>query len=131
MYRSTREKIYIIVSTIGLIAIGIYLILYALSDNIVFFYTPSEVHKINPHKEVRIGGLVENGTIKYLDKGLILFNIRDELSNMTIEYSGALPALFRENQGVVARGTWNVNSNIFKATELLIKHDEKYKPPSK
>jgi len=123
-----NKKLWIISLSFCSIAFGVYLILYALSDNIVFFYTPSEIDKIDTTKEVRIGGFVSMGAAVY-SKDEVKFVITDKLVNITVQYKGVLPALFRENQGVVVRGFLDKNTMTFEAKELLIKHDEKYKPP--
>ncbi len=123
-----NKKLWIISLSFFSIAFGVYLILYALSENIVFFYKPSEIDKIDATKEVRIGGFVATGAVNY-SKGEVKFIITDKIADITVQYRGVLPALFRENQGVVVRGFLDKNTMTFKAKELLIKHDEKYKPP--
>ena len=108
--------------------VGVYIILSNLNDNIVFFYPPSEIDKIkSSNTKVRVGGIVKEGSISTSSE-MILFTITDHISELKIEYNGALPALFRENQGVVAEGTL-MSKNSFKASKLLTKHDENYRPP--
>ncbi len=112
-----------------LITIGLYFILYAFSDKIVFFYTPSELHKANLDKEIKIGGLVQKDSIKKIAENSYQFILTDNNASIIINYEGLLPSLFHENQGVVAKGKLFHNKTILLANQLLIKHDEKYKPP--
>ena len=107
--------------------LGTYLILYNLEQNIIFFYPPSKIREIKTNKESRVGGLVKAGSIEKTNLKEIKFVITDNIQDLTIFYQGVLPALFRENQGVVASG--KLQGNSFRATELLIKHDENYMPP--
>ncbi len=110
-------------------ALGTYIILSNLNDNIVFFYPPSELTKIKSNTEkVRVGGLVKNDSIEIDSSGKVLFIITDNIADLQIEYHGILPALFREKQGIVAEGVL-LSNNLFKASKLLAKHDENYRPP--
>lgn len=114
---------------LGICSLGVYIILSNLTDNIVFFYPPSEIDKIkDTKKKARIGGLVKQGSIKYIDDKKLLFTITDFSQEIEIEYSGVLPALFREGQGIVAEGVLS-SPKLFIASRLLAKHDEKYMPP--
>ena len=108
------------------------LAVYALQDNVLFFYSPSDIaahpEKVPEGRTFRIGGLVEKGSVKR-DKGLeVHFVVTDGKNAVPVEYSGVLPDLFREGQGVVAMGT-RANNGVFLAREVLSKHDEKYMPP--
>jgi cytochrome c-type biogenesis protein CcmE len=108
------------------------LAVYALQDNILFFYSPSDIaahpEKVPEGRAFRIGGLVEKGSVKR-DRGLeVHFVVTDGKNAVPVDYSGVLPDLFREGQGVVAMGTRS-NSGVFLAREVLAKHDEKYMPP--
>jgi cytochrome c-type biogenesis protein CcmE len=109
-------------------ALGLYFILSSLNDNIVFFYPPSEINKIKSlNSKVRVGGIVKPGSIKTsIEK--TSFIITDHISDLHIEYAGPLPALFRENQGIVAEGKLT-SQELFSASKLLTKHDENYHPP--
>lgn len=128
MQQKTRNRLFGIISMLGICSLGIYLILSNLNDNIVFFYPPSELSKIKSNTEkVRIGGLVKSGSI-IESPDHISFTITDNISEIQIQYSGALPALFREGQGIVAEGNL-FSSSLFKADMLLAKHDENYRPP--
>jgi cytochrome c-type biogenesis protein CcmE len=108
------------------------LAVYALQDNILFFYSPSDIaahpEKVPEGRAFRIGGLVEKGSVKR-DQGLeVHFVVTDGKNAVPVDYSGVLPDLFREGQGVVAMGTRSSNG-VFLAREVLAKHDEKYMPP--
>jgi cytochrome c-type biogenesis protein CcmE len=103
-------------------------------DNIVFFYSPSEISnpqilKTIHHRQIRVGGLVEKNSIKKSDALAVEFVITDLKKTLKIHYIGLLPDLFREKQGVVAQGKFDEEKNEFLASELLIKHDENYMPP--
>jgi cytochrome c-type biogenesis protein CcmE len=108
------------------------LAVYALQDNVLFFYSPSDIadhpEKVPEGRFFRVGGLVEKGSFKR-DKGLeVRFVVTDGKNAVPVSYSGVLPDLFREGQGVVAMGTRG-RDGVFLAREVLAKHDEKYMPP--
>lgn len=109
---------------------GVYIILSNLSDNIVFFYPPSEIPKtISNTEKIRVGGLVKQGSIQKIASNKILFTVEDNKSELQIEYEGITPALFREKQGIVAEGKFS-DDHLFIASKLLSKHDENYRPPA-
>ena len=118
-----------LVSILLILSISTFLILKALKDNIVFFYSPTEtIEKFKTKKNVkkiRIGGLVVKNSLKQ-NKSKVEFEITDKKTKIKIIYSGILPDLFREEQGVVVEGL--IKKNIFEATEVLAKHDENYMP---
>ena len=118
-----------LVSVLLILSIATFLILKALKDNIVFFYSPTEmIEKFKTKKNVdkiRIGGLVVKNSLKQ-NKSKVEFEITDKKTKIKIIYSGILPDLFREEQGVVVEGY--IKKNIFEATEVLAKHDENYMP---
>lgn len=113
--------------------ISIFLVSFILSnfkDNIVFFYSPSEIEKIsNQNSAIRVGGMIKQNSIIKLDALNTKFIITDYKNDLTINYRGILPDLFREDQGVVAKGKFNQIINEFDSNELLVKHDENYMPP--
>jgi len=103
-------------------------------DQIVFFYSPSELKSLDDlskivNKQIRVGGLVVEKSVTKIDALTTKFVITDLKDELKITYSGLVPDLFRENQGVVAKGRLDRNKNQFIAEELLVKHDEKYMPP--
>ncbi|WP_425408979.1 cytochrome c maturation protein CcmE [Hyphococcus sp.] len=101
----------------------------ALSQNISYFYTPSEAQAegVTPHTRIRLGGLVENGSLEHGDGLSISFRVSDGEATMPVAYSGILPDLFREGQGVIAQGAFN-EDGVFVAETILAKHDENYIP---
>ena len=108
------------------------LAIFALQDNVLFFYSPSDIvdhpEKVPTGRVFRIGGLVEKGSVQR-DTGLdVKFVVTDGKNAVPVNYSGVLPDLFREGQGVVALGTRD-SAGVFKASEVLAKHDETYMPP--
>ncbi len=129
-----KKRIYLICLLFITIAASVYLILWALRDNIVFFYSPSEIHQkkiygeINESSKLRLGGMVKEFSIQQLNDGSINFIITDFNKEMLVMYKGIIPDLFREQQGVIAEGSVN-NEGIFIANSILAKHDENYMPP--
>ncbi len=126
-YRRLFITIFIVL-TLGL---ATKLILMALEDNIVYFYTPNDlIEKFgdtqNIQNKIRIGGLVLENSIKKVDKKTI-FIITDKKKEVKVVFDGSLPDLFREGQGIVAEGMFK--NNNFIASEVLAKHDENYMPP--
>ncbi len=120
---------------IGLMVAGMgvatWLALNAFDENLMFFFSPTEVHagKAPAGHPFRIGGLVTNGSVKRQSDGLTTaFDVTDNAETVTVEYTGILPDLFREGQGIVAMGQMNPNG-VFVASEVLAKHDENYMPP--
>lgn len=107
------------------------LILYAMRQNIMLFHTPSEVAmgKVPKDNTFSIGGLVVKGSVEKRDDGLTAeFDLTDTHATVTVRYTGLLPDLFREGQGIVARGKLDMQG-VFIAREVLAKHDENYMPP--
>jgi cytochrome c-type biogenesis protein CcmE len=115
--------------SLATLAVATFLILRALNENVVFFYSPTMVaeKKPAPEQRFRIGGLVEEGSVQKRD-GQARFRITDGAHTISVVYAGALPDLFREGQGIVANGALN-SDGLFRATEVLAKHDENYMPP--
>jgi cytochrome c-type biogenesis protein CcmE len=110
------------------VAVG--LVLYAMRSSIVFFYSPSEVAKmqIAPGQRFRLGGLVETGSVERGEGTSVRFAVTDTSKTLTVTYTGVLPDLFREGQGVVAEGML-APDGLFHADSVLAKHDETYMPP--
>ena len=105
------------------------LVLTAFEDNIVFFHSPTEIAQkdIRPEQRLRVGGLVEQGTVKQTGQDAVTsFRVTDLTTSLTVNFKGILPDLFREGQGVVAEG--HFRNGVFVATEVLAKHDETYMP---
>lgn len=106
------------------------LILHNFKDNIVFYFSPDDLRESPPASGqfIRLGGFVEEGSVRSLAGGVIVFVVTDFKEAVAVRYTGALPALFREGQGVVAEGSVTEDGS-FAATRILAKHDEKYMPP--
>jgi cytochrome c-type biogenesis protein CcmE len=117
----------------GLAAIGIAtaFVLNAFRQNLVFFFSPSQVaaNEVPQGRSFRIGGLVEPGSLKRVGDGLtVQFKVTDTAKSIPVLYTGILPDLFKEGKGVVAQGRLNAEG-VFQASEVLAKHDENYMPP--
>ncbi|WP_113908223.1 cytochrome c maturation protein CcmE [Aliidiomarina celeris] len=133
-----KKRLAITSSIIVAFAVATGLVLYALSQNIDLFYTPTEIvegkgnEKAMPQvgQRLRVGGLVVPGTVRRLDDNLrVSFRLIDNgPAEVTVEYQGILPDLFREGQGIVAQGIL-VEPNRIVASEVLARHDEEYMPP--
>lgn len=113
---------------LALLGLAAGLVLFALNDTIVFFYTPSEIaQKVEPGQRFRLGGLVEEGSLERLADGQVRFRVTDTEESLAVVYGGILPDLFREGQGVVAEGLLD-GGGVFRADTVLAKHDEAYMP---
>ena len=121
------KRLSVVIGIAGLLSIAAMLVLSALRDNIVFFYTPTEIKKSDPKsgQALRLGGLVKTGSVT-IDGLQSVFIVTDGMAEITVLYNGALPSLFREGQGVVAEGA--MKNSRFIATNVLAKHDENYMP---
>jgi cytochrome c-type biogenesis protein CcmE len=128
----TRKRQRLVILLVALLLGGgaTALVLNAFNDNLVFFYSPTDL-KTKPvpvGRSLRIGGLVEEGSVKRDSDGVTLhFTVTDLKNRVAVSYSGVLPDLFREGQGVVAEGTLSADGN-FQARSVLAKHDERYMP---
>ncbi len=127
MQQKVRNRLITIFIVVSLAAVGSSLLLYAMRDNIVFFYSPAELKSNHIGKEIRVGGLVKSGSIQHIAADKIKFTITDLKKDLIIYYQGITPLLFREGQGIVAQG--HLADDEFIASKLLTKHDENYKPP--
>lgn len=123
-----RRRIQIIVLAFVALAVSTALIGYAMRDGINFFKSPSEIiaDTPSPNEVFRIGGLVEDGSLVRGEGETITFNVTDGGATVPVTYTGVLPDLFSENQGMV--GTGSYINGTFQATEILAKHDETYMP---
>jgi len=119
----------LIFSALGLLGLAVGMVLFALRDNVVFFYGPTEMteKQVGPGQRLRIGGLVKPGTLTHLDGKSITFAVTDGKNDVPVAYTGLLPDLFKEGQGVVAEGALD-EAHVFKADSILAKHDERYMP---
>src|SRR6266568_1344741 len=124
-----QKRLALIGSAIGVLGLAVGLVLFALRDNVVFFYGPTEMAEkhVGPGVRLRLGGLVKDGTIEHLDGKSITFAVTDGNHDVNVAYTGLLPDLFKEGQGVVAEGALD-QSGAFRADSILAKHDERYMP---
>lgn len=124
-----QTRLTIILASLSVAGVAAGLILYAMRDTIVFFYTPSEISEKNvqPGTRIRLGGLVEKGSLARGADAKIDFVVTDTIKTMNVHYQGQLPDLFREGQGVVAEGVVAADGGLA-ADTVLAKHDEKYMP---
>ena len=125
------QRLIILFFFLSLLSLSTFLVLKSLEDNIVYFYSPTDINKkilsneIDLSKSIRIGGLVkENSILKEGKK--ISFKVYDGIDEILVTYNGILPDLFREEQGIVAFG--KIENKNFNAIEILAKHDENYMP---
>lgn len=129
--RMTRKqrRLMLITAAGAVLALALGLVLFAMRDTIVFFYGPTEIAEkgVQPGARLRLGGLVEEGSVKRGPGQQVAFAITDGKSVVQVSYSGLLPDLFREGQGVVTEGIFQ-GGGRFKADSVLAKHDEKYMP---
>lgn len=130
-----QQRLAVVIGIIVLVGSAIGLMLYALNENIDLFYTPSEIIDGKDGQvpvigqRLRIGGMVVPGTVKRDSESLaVSFDLVDVGEAVTVSYSGSLPDLFREGQGIVATGVL-IESRRIEAHEVLAKHDEEYMPP--
>ena len=125
------KRIAMVAGGLAALAVVAGLVLSAFQQNLVFFFTPSQVaaNEAPQGKTFRIGGMVETGSVKRQPDGVtVRFVVTDTAKSVPVEYHGALPDLFREGKGVVAQGRVGPDG-VFQASEVLAKHDENYMPP--
>ena len=127
--RKARRRLMVVAVAAPIVAVAAGLSLYAMGDAAVFFYSPSEAQAkhVPADKLVRIGGLVQPGSVRKLSDGRVEFAVTDNRAVSPVSFHGDLPDLFREGQGVVAQGSFD-RAGVFEAREVLAKHDEKYMP---
>ena len=126
-----HKRIAMVAGGLAALAVAATLVLTAFQQNLVFFFTPSEVaaNAAPQGRTFRIGGMVETGSVKRQPDGLtVQFIVTDTAKGIPVVYRGALPDLFREGKGVVAQGRVGADG-VFLASEVLAKHDENYMPP--
>lgn len=125
-----KKRGLVIAGALTLLFVSVGLVAFAFKDNLVFFLTPTDVMagKAKGAKKLRIGGMVENGSLKRQEDGLtVSFLVTDFNHSIPVTYKGLLPNLFKEGQGVIAEGSFGTNGK-FTAKTILAKHDEKYVP---
>ena len=130
MKRKHRRLVFVAAGMVAL-AGSAALVLTAFEENLVFFFSPTDLAEkdIPEGRRMRIGGLVEEGSLKRLDDGLsVEFRVTDLSKAVRVTYKGVLPDLFREGQGVITEGFLSADG-VFRAENVLAKHDENYMPP--
>tara|TARA_Y100000590_G_scaffold265773_1_gene298551 strand:+ start:11670 stop:12098 length:429 start_codon:yes stop_codon:yes gene_type:complete len=128
--KKVKLRFFLLLLSIILASFVVFFIMRSLEDNVVYFYSPSEVYKksdISFEKKIRIGGLVKENSIKK-NENSINFVITDLKKEIVVSYQGLLPNLFAEGKGVVAEGKLK-DKKYFIAENILAKHDENYMPP--
>jgi len=126
-----QQRLVLVVLALLLLGGASGLVLFALSDSVAFFVTPSDIAsgKLDVDKRFRLGGLVVDGSVERTGTdGVVRFRLSDQVNEVAVRYQGILPDLFREGQGIVAQGALG-EDGVFVASEVLAKHDENYMPP--
>lgn len=126
-----KKRLLIVIMILVGVAVAVGLTLFALNQNINLFYSPSQIAQGEAPADTRIraGGMVVEGSVVRSTENLhVSFEITDYKNKVKVEYTGILPDLFREGQGIVAQGSLDANGT-FQAVEVLAKHDENYMPP--
>ena len=126
-----RKRLYVVLAILGGVAASVALAAMASRENLMFYYDPSQIAagKAPANKRFRVGGMVVKGSVARKSGDLtVRFVLTDMAHEIPVEYTGVLPDLLREGQGIIAHGTLNANG-AFVADEVLAKHDEKYMPP--
>jgi cytochrome c-type biogenesis protein CcmE len=126
-----HRRLALIAAGLGAIAIAAALVLNAFRSNLVFFFSPSQIAAGEAPKDraFRVGGMVETGSVKRQADGVtVQFVVTDTAKSVPVVYKGILPDLFREGKGVVAEGRLGTDG-VFRAEQVLAKHDENYMPP--
>ncbi len=128
--RARARRLWLIVVAGAILVGAVGLTLFALGNQVALFYTPGDLVEQGGGvvgERARIGGLVKPGSLEEFDEGGIRFVVEDGLGEITVNYDGFIPDLFREGQGVVCNGSFT-DAYAFEASELLAKHDENYMP---
>lgn len=126
-----RQRMVLVGLFVAGVAVAVGLTLRAFQENLLYFYTPTQAiaGEAPDGKKIRLGGMVQKGSVRREPGDLELrFDVSDNQKTMTVAYSGVLPDLFKEGQGVIAMGQVDADG-VFQAEEVLAKHDENYMPP--
>ncbi len=124
-----RRRLWVVAAVTPILALAVGLSLWAMQDSVTFFYSPSEAtaDKAPEGRNIRLGGLVEAGSVHKSGDGVVMFAVTDNAATTRVVYHGDLPDLFREGQGIVAQGAFTAD-RTFHASQVLAKHDENYMP---
>ena len=126
-----RKRLFVVLGILGGVGASVALAVMASRENIMFYFDPTQIAdgKAPQHKRFRVGGMVVKGSVQRTPGDLeVRFVLSDYAHEVPVKYSGVLPDLFREGQGIIAHGTLDPRGT-FVADEVLAKHDEKYMPP--
>jgi cytochrome c-type biogenesis protein CcmE len=126
-----RKRMLTVALILAGVGISVAFALQAFQKNLLYFYSPSQVEagEAPQSRTIRVGGMVEKGSVQRATGSLeVRFTLTDFANRLTVSYTGVLPDLFREGQGIIARGRFD-DGGIFVAEEVLAKHDENYMPP--
>ena len=124
-----RRRLWVVAAAAPILALAVGLSLWAMQDSVTFFFSPSEVTeaKAPAGRNIRLGGLVEAGSVHHANDGSVAFVVTDNAATTRVVFHGDLPDLFREGQGIVAQGAFSPD-RTFHADQVLAKHDETYMP---
>ncbi|MDI6834604.1 MAG: cytochrome c maturation protein CcmE [Rhizobiaceae bacterium] len=125
-----QKRLAVIAGGMGFIVAAVLLVMFAFSQSVAYFYVPGDLATVTvpPGTRIRLGGLVETGSVKRGEGSTVTFTITDTIGTVPVTYTGILPDLFREGQGVVAEGSFVAGDPVFAADTVLAKHDETYMP---
>lgn len=125
-----QKRLAVIAGGMGFIVAAVLLVMFAFSQSVAYFYVPGDLSTVTvpPGTRIRLGGLVEAGSVKRGEGSTVTFTITDTIGTVPVTYTGILPDLFREGQGVVAEGAFVAGDPVFVADTVLAKHDETYMP---
>jgi cytochrome c-type biogenesis protein CcmE len=125
-----QKRLAVIAGGMSFILAAVLLVMFAFGQSIAYFYVPGDLQKteVKPGTRIRLGGLVEDGSVKRGEGSTITFTVTDTIGEVPVTYTGILPDLFREGQGVVAEGVFREGDRVFVADTVLAKHDETYMP---
>lgn len=125
-----QKRLTIISGGVSFIMAAVFLVMFAFGQSVAYFYMPSDLTKttIDPGTRIRLGGLVGENSVRRGEGTTVSFVVTDGSANVPVSYTGILPDLFREGQGVVTEGVFDATSHSFVADSVLAKHDENYMP---
>lgn len=125
-----QKRLAVIAGGMSFIIAAVLLVMFAFGQSVAYFYMPADLEKtaVGPGTRIRLGGLVEEGSVVRGEGSTVKFSVTDGTATVPVTYVGILPDLFREGQGVVTEGKFEAGSTIFSADSVLAKHDENYMP---
>ena len=125
-----QKRLSVIGGGMSFIVAAVFLVMFAFSQSVAYFYMPGDLAKkpVGPGTLIRLGGLVGEGTVVRGEGTTVQFAVTDGTDAIKVKYTGILPDLFREGQGVVTEGRFEPGDNVFVADTVLAKHDERYMP---